>query len=229
MENETPFPPPDAADFAAAKRQYVELYGSVAVMNTYLKIAAACLALVAAGLTAANILTVRLFREFRPLVVRIDAVGRAEAVAYDGFGYSPQEAEIKYFLIRFVEQHYGRVRATLQKNYARSLYFLDRPLADALIEANKKNAAIETFLAGQSDEIDIEVRSVSIEDLRSPPYRATVDFEKIHYARPGRAERKRERFVGSFVFAFRERVPNELIPVNPLGFTITYFREDQAF
>jgi hypothetical protein len=24
-------------------------------------------------------------------------------------------------------------------------------------------------------------------------------------------------------------VPNELIPINPLGMTITYFREDQAF
>jgi hypothetical protein len=24
-------------------------------------------------------------------------------------------------------------------------------------------------------------------------------------------------------------VPNELIPINPLGLTITYFREDEAF
>jgi len=24
-------------------------------------------------------------------------------------------------------------------------------------------------------------------------------------------------------------VPNELIPINPLGLSITYFREDQAF
>jgi hypothetical protein len=24
-------------------------------------------------------------------------------------------------------------------------------------------------------------------------------------------------------------VPNELIPINPLGMTVTYFREDQAF
>ena len=39
----------------------------------------------------------------------------------------------------------------------------------------------------------------------------------------------RERYVGNFVFSFRDRVPNELIPINPLGFTITYFREDQAF
>jgi hypothetical protein len=28
---------------------------------------------------------------------------------------------------------------------------------------------------------------------------------------------------------FKDQVPNQLIPFNPLGLTITYFREDQAF
>jgi type IV secretion system protein VirB5 len=227
--NETLLPPPLGPDFNAAKRQYIELYGSVAVMNTYLKIAVACLCLVAVGLIVANVHTVRLFRDFKPLVVRINDVGRAEAVAYEGFAYQPQEAEIKYFLINFVQLHYGRMRATVKENYGRSLYFLDRQLADAIIEANKKNGLIETFLVDQSDEIDVRILNVSIEDLRSPPYRATVDFEKIYSARSNRAERKRERYVGNFVFTFRDRVPNEMIPVNPLGFTITYFREDQAF
>jgi hypothetical protein len=27
----------------------------------------------------------------------------------------------------------------------------------------------------------------------------------------------------------KERVPNSLVPVNPLGLTIVYFREDQTF
>jgi len=30
-------------------------------------------------------------------------------------------------------------------------------------------------------------------------------------------------------FVFKTNLPNELIPINPLGMTITYFREDQAF
>jgi type IV secretion system protein VirB5 len=227
--NEIQPPPPVGPDFNAAKRQYIELYGSVAVMNTYLKLAVASLCLVVVGLIVANVHTVRLFRDFKPLVVRINDIGRAEAVAYEGFAYKPKEAEIKYFLIRFVQQHYGRMRATVKENYGRSLYFLDRQLADAVIEANKKSGLIETFLVDQSDEIDVRVMSVSIEDLRSPPYRATVDFEKIYSARSNRTERKRERYVGNFVFTFRDRVSNEMIPVNPLGFTITYFREDQAF
>jgi hypothetical protein len=31
------------------------------------------------------------------------------------------------------------------------------------------------------------------------------------------------------VFTIKDRVPNAWIPENPLGITISYFREDQAF
>ncbi len=118
-------------DFNTARRQYVELYGSVAVMNTYLKIAVFCLSIVTVGLIVAQVKTIQLFRGFRPLVIRVNELGRAEAVAYSSLEYLPQEGEIKYFLIRFVEQHYGRIRATVQQDYARSLYFLDGRVADA--------------------------------------------------------------------------------------------------
>ena len=39
----------------------------------------------------------------------------------------------------------------------------------------------------------------------------------------------RDLYTANFVFLFKSRVPNELIPINPLGLTITYFREDEAF
>jgi type IV secretory pathway component VirB8 len=35
--------------------------------------------------------------------------------------------------------------------------------------------------------------------------------------------------VANVVFVVKDRIPNALIPVNPLGLTITYFRADQAF
>ena len=59
-----------------AKRQFVELYGSALVMNTYLKIAVVLLALVALGLVALNFRTVATYANVKPLVVRIDDVGR---------------------------------------------------------------------------------------------------------------------------------------------------------
>src|SRR5262249_45168933 len=153
----------------------------------------------------------------------------ATAISYSAAEYRPQAPEIRYFLIQFVTDHYARVRATTRENYARSLYFLDRRLAEATIEANNKSKAIERFLADPREEIDIRVRNVAIEDLRGPQYKATVDYDKIYYAPAGHLELRRESFVGQFVFVVKDRVANTMIPVNPLGLTITYFREDQAF
>lgn len=227
--NETSWEPPQTKDFEAAKRQYVELYGSVAVMNTYLKIA--LLALAGVGVAQA-VLAMRIYesaRHVEPLVIRINELGRAEAVSYGSLHYQPQEAEIKYFLADFVRLHYGRMRATVRENYTRSLCFLDGRLADALIEANKKTKSIETFLTGNGDEADIEVKNVAIEDLRKAPYKATVEFERVYWSPVDHKELRRTRSVANFVFVVKEPVPNNLIPVNPLGLTITYFREDQAF
>src|SRR5262249_36046956 len=209
-----------------ARRRYVEQFGSLIVMNTYLKVAVLALCIVILALVVLNIKTYQAFKYVKPLVIRISDVGRAEAVPYDNFAYKPQEAEIRYFLIDFVQRHYSRMRATIKENYARSLYFLDGRLVDALIEANKKSNAIETFLDGSSEEIDVQVDNVAIEDLRTPPYKATVDFEKIY--RSSGQETKREKYVSHFVFVVKDKVPNAMIPVNPLGLTITYFREDQA-
>ena len=227
--DKTPFLPPPAKDFSQAKRLYMEQFGSALVTNTYLKIALLCLSLVVVGLILLNFKTYRTFADFKPLVIRIDDVGRAEAVKYDALEYKPQAPEIKYFLIQFVTRHYGRVRATVRENYSTSLYFLDGRLADATIAANRKTKTIEEFLAGNGEEIEINVRNVSIEDLRSSPYKASVDFEKIYYTAQEHIRTKTELWVAHFVFVVKNRVPNYMVPINPLGLTITYFREDQAF
>lgn len=233
MENENtekrvPLPRP-GKDFNTAKRLYMEQFGSALVTNNYLLVALAGVSLVAAGLIWLNLKTHQTFENFKPLVIRISDVGRAEALSYDSFRWEPQDAEIRYFLIQFVTKHYSRRRATIREAWAESLYFLDGRLADAAIEANRKNKTIETFLAGEGDEIEIAVKNVAIDDLREPPYRATVDFEKVFYTQHDHLEIRRERYVGHFVFVVKERVPNSMIPINPLGLTVTYFREDQAF
>lgn len=220
---------PAPAETSGGSRRYLEQYASLLVSNRHLRVAILCVTVLSLGLLGLNWKTVQTLRHFKPLVIRINEVGRSEAVAYDSLAYQPRDAEMKYFLIQFVTKHYGRMRATFRENFARSLYFLDGRLADSIIEANKKNKTIETFLSGQGDEIDIEVRNVTVEDVRQPPYKATVDFDKVYYSGADRAEARREKYVASFVFVVRERVPNAWIPVNPLGLVITYFRQDQAF
>ena len=125
--------------------------------------------------------------------------------------------------------HFARMRAAVQERYAQSLYFLDSALADATIAQNQRSQPIEAFLAGTGDEVEVQVKNVTLDELKAAPYRATVDFEKVYYAPGGRQVTKRETFVAQLTFVLRDQIPNALIPVNPLGLTITYFRVDQAF
>src|SRR5258706_879711 len=133
-----------------AKRQFVELYGSALVMNTYLKIAVVLLALVALGLVALNFRTVATYANVKPLVVRIDDVGRAEAVQYDATAYQPQPPELRYFLTQFVVKHFSRIRSTVQREYPDSLFFLEPTLAVATIALNDHQYALLVVLIDPS-------------------------------------------------------------------------------
>jgi type IV secretory pathway component VirB8 len=121
------------------------------------------------------------------------------------------------------------MRATVNERFTDSLYFLDSALADATIAQNQRAQSIENFLSGNADEVEIQVRNVTLDELKAAPYKATVDFEKIYYGQGGRQEKKRETFVAQIAFVLRDQIPNALVLVNPLGLTITYFRVDQAF
>jgi type IV secretion system protein VirB5 len=213
-----------------AKRQFVEVYGSSLVLITYLKIALVLVSLVALGLIGLNVYTAARYADVKPLVVRIDEVGRAEAVAYDASRYQPQPPELRYFLTQFVAKHFGRVRATIQREYPDSLLFLEPALADATIAQNDQSRVIETFLTNPSaDEIEIVVQNVSLSELTAVPFKAAVNFQKVFYAPGTRHERARETFVAHVDFSLRERVPNAFVRVNPLGLQVSYFRVDQAF
>jgi type IV secretory pathway TrbF-like protein len=213
-----------------AKRQFVELYGSAVVMNTYLKLALLLVSLLALGLLVLNFRTQATYANVKPLVVRIDDVGRAEAVQYDATAYRPQAPELRYFLTQFVVKHFSRIRATVQREYPDSLFFLEPTLADATIAQNEQSRTLETFLTDASaDEVDIVVQNVSLSELTNAPYKAAVAFQKVQYTPGTRVERTRQTYVAQVDFVMRDHVPNEFVRVNPLGLQVTYFRVDQAF
>jgi type IV secretory pathway TrbF-like protein len=216
--------------FHDAKRLYLEQYGDPMVTNTYLKIALALVALVAVGLVLVDLRTLRTFQNFRPLVIRIDDLGRAEAINYHNLEYKPEDAEAKYFLSEFCALYYRRNRYTIQDDFSKSLYFLDGKLANGILDAYRKDDVIKKFITNSAAaEVDVDVKKVALEEMQTPPFRARVDFYLVYYAPADHTELKRELYTANFVFLFRSQVPNELIPINPLGMTITYFREDQAF
>ena len=211
----------------AAQQEY-EYYGSTLTTNTALKITVVVLAGVIAVLAFTLVRTAKALVNVKPFVIRVNEVGRADAVAYQDFTYKPQAPEIRYFLSQFVVGYYSRNHKTVAQQYVNSLYFLDRSLFGAIDARDRRTQWLPKFLASADDDVDVIVSNVVIEDLQNQPYRARVEFTKLFTASSG-AESKRENWAAEFVFRINPDIPNELIPHNPLGLAITYFREDQAF
>src|SRR6202049_4739843 len=179
-----------------AKRQFVELYGAPLLLNRYLKIALMLTIVLAASLVVLNFRTQARYAYLKPLVIRINEVGRAEAVEYDATTYRPRAPELRYFLTRFVVMHFSRLRATVQRDFPDSLFFLAPALADTTIATNDHTREIELFLTNPSaDDVDVSVKNVTLTELTAPPYRAAIDFEKTYYSQGTRQERKHETYV----------------------------------
>jgi type IV secretory pathway component VirB8 len=213
-----------------ARQKFLELYAEPVVVNSYLKVTVLVLAAVCTGLLVLLVRTQTQAQNVKPLVIRINDVGHAEAVDYANFAYKPQEADNRYFLSQWARLFYSRNRFTIQKDLTQSLYFLNGDWQSAVIEQNKKSKLIEGFLLDSSaPNVDIEIKNVAIEDLRSAPYKARIEFYKIYTNPMDHTESKRELWTANVIYTFRERVSNDMLLVNPLGLTITYFREDQAF
>jgi type IV secretion system protein VirB5 len=216
--------------FNEAKQLYMEQYASAIVTGGYLKVAVAVLSLAVFGLVLVSLKVVHTLETFRPSVIRIDEIGRAQAVAYESLSYKPEYKETKYFLTRFCQLYYRRNRSTINDDFTQAMYFLDGKLASDTIQGFKQKSVINKFLGDRlAPEQDLEVQQVVIEPMDKAPYKATVDFFQIEYSPADHSVVKRTLYTASILFTFRERVPNQEILVNPLGLAITYFREDEAF
>jgi type IV secretion system protein VirB5 len=217
-------------DLTQAAEKYLEQYGGPLVMNTYLKITvlvlcAICLALAALVYRSQNALAA-----MHPMIVRINDVGRAEAIDYRNFQYRPQEAENKYYLTRWAELYFSRNRFTIERDQTNALYFLNSDVQRAVIEQERKDNIILTYRNDSTlPYVDVEVKNVVLDDLRQPPYSARIEFEKVYTNPADHTELKRERWAASVTYVFRENVKNKELAVNPLGLTVVRFRADQAF
>lgn len=219
----TSLPP---VEFAAA--QHFEFYGSTLTTNAALKVTVLILAAVIALLTFCVLRTAKTAANVKPLIVRINDVGRAEALAYSSFTYKPQAPEIRYFLSQFVVGYYSRNHKTVAQQYGNSLYFLDRSLFNIVDAQDRKSNWIAKFAIGTDDDVQINVDNVVIENLETEPYRARVEYTKVFINQAG-GESKRESWAAEFFFRINHEVPNDLILHNPLGLSLTYFTADQAF
>ena len=219
-----------SSDITRAAERYLEQYGDPLVMNTYLKVTILVLAVVCTALAVLLFRGQMALANVHPLIVRINDVGRAEAIDYRNFQYRPQEAENKYYLTRWAELYFSRNRFTIERDQTNSLYFLNGDVQRAVIDQERKDNIIANYAKDSSlPFVDVEVKNVILDDLRQSPYSARIEFEKIFANPSDHTELRREQWTASVTYVFRETVKNNELAVNPLGLTIVRFRADQAF
>lgn len=204
--------------------EYAEIWSEAAEAARKLRTLAiilggACLALVLLRIATAE--------PPRPIVVRVDEVGRAEAVAYEDAAAQadPLDPATKYFLNRFIADFHSLRRATVEQQWARSLRFHSTELATAAFASD--GAGIAAMAAGTVDtELQVEQVVLRIRPAPEAPNGATADFDLVHL-RDGR-EILRERWSLTLRFTFLDAIPSELVVHNPMGLLITYLQADLA-
>ena len=209
-----------------AGQEYAEIWGEAIHSNRHLRVLSIGLGLVA------FLLVIVVFRIVsveppRPIVVRVDEIGRAEAIAYEAMEAQadPLDPTTKYFLNRFIHDFYSRRRATVEEHWSRSLRFLSTDLANASFRAESQNIALLAAGAAR-DELQVDRVVLRIQANPQEPHSATADFDLVRLVAQNEVER--ERWSLSLQFLFLDEISSDLIVFNPMGIVITYLQGDRA-
>ena len=215
-----------AAPNKDAGREYAEIWGEAIHSNRHLRVLSIGLGVVAL-LLAVVIFRIVSVEPPRPIVVRVDEIGRAEAIAYEAMEAQadPLDPTTKYFLNRFIHDFYSRRRATVEEHWSRSLRFLTTDLANAAFRAESQNIALLAAGAAK-DELQVERVVLRIQANPEEPHGATADFDLVRLA--AQNEVARERWSLSLQFLFLKEIPPDLIVHNPMGLVISYLQGDRA-
>ncbi len=207
-------------------KTYADIWGEAVHSNRHLRV----LSMALAGLIVLLVVIIIRLSSVelpKPIVVRVDEVGRAEALAYEAVEAQadPLDPTTKYFLNRWIDDYYSRRRATVQVAWPRSLRFLASSLANEAFRVEGENVAMLAAGAAR-DERQVERVLLRIQANPVPPHGAAADFDLVRLVNGG--EVTRERWSLSLQFMFLEGVDPELMIVNPMGIIITYLRADRA-
>ena len=209
-----------------AGAEYAEIWGEAIHSNRHLRVISVGLGM---GLLLLIVVVIRVVsvEPPRPIVVRVDEVGRAEAVTYEAMAAraDPLDPTTKYFLNRFIHDFYSRRRATVQENWSRSLRFLTTELANASFRAESRNVALLAAGAAR-DELQVDRVVLRIQANPREPHSATADFDLVRMEMAN--EVGRERWTLSLQFLFLEEISPDLIVFNPMGIIISYLQGDRA-
>ena len=173
--------------------------------------------------------------------IRIDEMGRAQAIAYTDLNYSPREGEVRTYLTDWANYRYTLSRDTIAKKYPLNYYFLSQNLASQLMTADNQNHLVSQVVGGQVEQSDVEVKNVTITSMSEETVQnstiargtALVTIDKLYSPRNSR-EPRTEHWLLSVTYYLnpkqvsdQARVFPQFETINPLGLTITEFHENR--
>ena len=173
--------------------------------------------------------------------IRIDEMGRAQAIAYSDLSYSPREGEIRTYLTDWANYRYTINRETVAKKYPLNYYFLSSTLASQMMTDDNNNHVVSQVLAGQVEQSEVEVKNVTITSMSNEVVAgstlargtALVNIDKLFSVRNSH-EPRREHWLLSVTYYLnpkqvseQSRVFPQFETINPLGMTITEFHENR--
>lgn len=181
----------------------------------------------------------------RPLVnryVRIDEMGRAQAIQYSDLSYSPREGEVRTYLTDWANYRYTISRDTIAKKYPLNYYFLSGNLASQLMLEDNQNHLVSQVVGGQIEQSDVEVKNVTITSMSQETVQGAVmargtallAFDKLYSPSHSREPRTEHWMLSLTYYLNPKQVSDQakIYPqyefINPLGLTITEFHENRV-
>ena len=181
----------------------------------------------------------------RPVVnryIRIDEMGRAQAIQYSDLNYSPREGEVRTYLMDWANYRYTINRETIGKKYPLNYYFLSQALASQLMTEDNQNHIVSQVIAGQIEQSDVDVKNVTITTMSQETIQGTViargtalvALDKLFSPRNSREPRTEHWMLSLTYYLNPKQVSDQAkaFPqyefINPLGLTITEFHENRV-
>ena len=173
--------------------------------------------------------------------IRIDEMGKAQAIVYSDLNYTPREGEVRTYLTDWANYRYTLNRETVAKKYPLNYYFLSQPLSGQLMAEDNASHLISQITSGQVEQSDVDVRNVTITSMSTEQVQgavmakgtALVTIDKLYSIRNSREPRTEHWMLSVTYYLNPKQVSDQaknfpqFETINPLGLTITEFHENR--
>jgi type IV secretion system protein VirB5 len=216
-----------------------EVYASQYAERKAYRLIIACGTVLLLGSMGLNLSLAR--RPIANRYIRIDEMGRAQAIQYSDLIYSPREGEVRTYLTDWANYRYTISRETIAKKYPLNYYFLSGNLSSQLMTDDNANHLVSQVIGGQIEQSDDEVKNVTITTMSQETVQgsnmargtALIALDKIYSPRNSHEPRTEHWLVSVTYYLNAKQVSDQakVFPqfetINPLGLTITEFHENR--